>query len=605
MSSQANKDVVVCNVPSHLGSVELTRVFGTAGKSRNMHKTYRNLTWSHVGKVHFVNLQVMSGNSDTTTATVHFESEEEAENAVRLFHNHKLNGRTIDVSVRRTADLSSSEVDDTVPLQNVIGYVERLSRTMGVDLSPVLLKLSTDVKTSAALAADAGLDMKPILDVLIRDAFGEMKKVLDAEQGPDGIFAVQRDPSDVLRNHRSTCEKIERLYNEGNLSAIPLTEQSFQKQCLQDITECHSVWRVMHTDTIAPVADMEAVLARVRHASERKLDDGAEVNADQVIEATAKLAELTAATTHLESAQESLNLTWQLLTARSKPDTDSVFQLNMQTLVDPLKKVAERALKENEAIVRACEVRKRLVDSLKAVLLCGLESFLNAYREKVQERDSLRGHFRNGLLRLCVHGRSYYEHVLNRYVAELDKLHQALVRAEEDASQVNNPRRSQRGAAEKIVLLEDITDLGKRVDFANGAIEQLTAMIRECGGEEQACLVHHEADGRIRCLEALPADPFNANTITHDGRDIGNVLRQRLVLEEIASEGDMSEANMFTRNMSEADSSDAPFTERDRNYYVDERHINIGGGASRGPHRSFDVTLVDDAGEYNIVGGSH
>jgi hypothetical protein len=499
-----------------------------------------------------------------------------------------LNGRAI---VCSHVASETPDVESSAPLQNVIDYVDHLARTMGVDFSPVLEKLSTAMTASrvpsGSTASDA--DTGP---VLIRDAFGEMKKVLDAEQGPDGMFAVQRDPSDVLRNHRSVCEKIERLYREGNLSAVPLTEQSFQKQCLRDITECHTVWQAMNNDDITPVAEMERVLATVREKSERKLDDAVAANADQTLEATAECAAMTTVLKHLNTAQVSMNLAKYLLAKRGEHypefDFDQMYDLTMRAVNHPFREFAESLLKKNEDIVRASERRETLVSELKSVLHVGVVTFLKAYGEKVQERDSRRGHFRNCLLRLCVHGRSYYQHVLGRYVGELDKSHQALVRTEEDASQVNNPRRSQRGTAEKTVLLEDISDLGKRVDFANRAKEKITAIIRECGGEEQARLFHHEADGRILCLEATPANPFNPVTRFRDDEDdVTHILRQPLALEELTSHA----------NMSEADGNEAPPTEGPRSY-VEERYINE--ETSRG-----QPVADDDAEEYNIVPGGH
>ena len=541
------------------------------------------------------------------TATVQYAREEDAETAVQLFNNTKLNGRTIEVCLRNVVDASppGTPTINTDPLRSVTDYVQHLARTMGADFNLVLEQLSTEVKGSAVSAADAGFDMKPVLDVLMRDAFGEMKNVLDAEQGPEGVFAVQRDPFDVLRNHRAICEKIEKLYRDGNLSAIPLTEQSFQQQCLRDVVECHTVWRAMTNDSTTPVADMERLLANVRQKSEKKLDDAVLANADQAVEATAECAAMTAALAQIEAAEESMILAQRILTTRGEPypDFDRVFCEKLRDLSKPLNDFAEGILKANEDIVRVSEMRQSLGSSLKSVLDVGVKAFLKAYREKVLERDGRRGHFRNWLLRLCVHGRSYYEHVLVRYVAELDKSHQALVRAEEDASQVNNPRRSHRGASEKMILLEDIADLGKRVDLANRAKEQLTAIIQECGGEEQARLVHHEADGRIRCLEAAPADPFNP--VTHfgdDENDVAHVLRQRLALEELTSESNLSEANPSEANYSETNFSEVISTEGGRNYYVDDHHINAGTAIVG---RKIHIDDAVDAEEYNIVAGGH
>jgi hypothetical protein len=487
-------------------------------------------------------------------------------------------------SVYDMPKLTDTGPGPTVSLQTVIDYVERLGRTTGIDFSPVLGMLYTDVRESTAHASKLGVDLRPLLNVLMGDAFSEMKAVLDSEQGPEGLFAPQRDPVDVLADHRNICGNIERLYRAGNLERIAPTEQSFQQQCLTDVLDSFRIWQAMCGEDVRTGADIGAVLAAVRGRSDDKLDAAVAGNADQVIAATADCAQVTAALAHLDSAMESIRLARGNLaeaTGVAGPDSD-----DFMAVIGHLRASAEKVRMDSESVIQSAELRRNLVDSLKGVLACGVSVFLRAYHERFNEKEARKGRFRSGLLRLAVHARSYYEHVSGRYVAALDKLHQDLVAAEEDAAQVNNPRQSQRGATRKALLLEDIADLGKRIDHAHQAIEKLTAVVRHCGGEEQARLVLHEANGQIRCLEAAPRDMFQPTRAP---------TLERLTLEEIAS--DRSEVGGSEAAVSEVGGTGdfEPRESRVGGYYVEDRHIN------RTQERDLDAAGDFDTDEYNIV----
>jgi hypothetical protein len=304
---------------------------------------------------------------------------------------------------------------------------------------------------------------------------------------------------------------------------------------LADVLACSQILRAMEgagRGTLGVEKELNALFLE----AEGKLD--ATVQDDVVKSGAAfhRIDQLTVAIHNLTKARES---TLQARHILSQLELDTACAGDFDSVGQPLRLAAEEALRAAETAIKTSEARIAVTRSLKEVLKVGLSTFLEAYNGKVKEKATAVSRYRNDLLRLSVYGRSYYDSVLSRYTSELQNLHQRLVAAEAGSS-VNNPSGLLRSREEKRLLMSDIADLGKRVEHASKATDQITMVVRQCGGEDKARLLSHEADGSIRCLEAPASDPFDQPLAIPS--DIRELLQHRLTIETVATEP--SEANL-------------------------------------------------------------